>query len=239
MAMKLYTELAEFWPQMSSTEEFKQEAALFKRVLAKSTKPVPQTLLELGSGGGLVATHLKSRFKMTLVDLSPPMLAVSRALNPELEHLEGDIRTLRLGRTFDAVFVHDSIAHMLTEKDLKAAMKTAFEHCRPGGVALFVPDETRESFVPAADYGGQGNVRYVQWTTDPDPRDTTILVDFGILIRDGNSDVRVVHERQTHGLFARSVWLRLLRSVGFKPSVVRDKVVRDMFLARRPPARAS
>jgi SAM-dependent methyltransferase len=171
---------------------------------------------------------------MTLVDLSPRMLAISRNLNPELEHLEGDIRTLRLRRTFDAVFVHDSIAHMLTQKDLKAAIKTAFVHCRPGGTALLVPDETRESFVPATEHGGKGNVRYVQWTTDPNPRDTTILVDFGILIRDEHGEARVVHERQNHGLFARAVWLRLLRDVGFRPSIVRDKVVRDMFLARRP-----
>ena len=233
--MKLYTELAEFWPQMSSPEEFKQEAALFRRVLTKAMKPAPRTLLELGSGGGLVASHLKARFKMTLVDLSPQMLTVSRVLNPELEHLEGDIRTLRLDRTFDAVFVHDSICHMLTEKDLRAAMKTAFEHCRPGGVALFVPDDIRETFVPGVDHGGKGSVRYVQWISDPDPSDSTIQVDFGILIRDEHGALRVVHEHQTHGLFARSVWLKLLRSVGFKPNVVRDKVVRDAFLARRPP----
>lgn len=234
MSMKLYDELAEFWPDMSGPEEFEHEAALFKRVLTRAIKPAPRTLLELGGGSGFVASHLKSRFKTTLVDLSPRMLAISRRLNPELEHLEGDIRTLRLGRTFDAVFVHDSIAHMLTQKDLKAAMKTAFLHCRPGGAALFVPDETRESFVPAADHGGKGDVRYVQWTSDPNPRDSTILVDFGILIRDGRGEVRVVHERQKHGLFARAVWLRLLKAVGFRPSVVRDKVVRDMFLARRP-----
>jgi SAM-dependent methyltransferase len=233
--MKLYTELAEFWPQMSGPEEFKHEAALFKRVLTKSIKPAPRTLLELGGGSGFVASHLKSRFRMTLVDLSPRMLAISRNLNPELEHIEGDIRTLRLGRTFDAVFVHDSIAHMLTQKDLKAAIKTAFVHCRPGGTALFVPDETRESFVPATEHGGKGNVRYVQWTTDPNPRDTTILVDFGILIRDEHDgEARVVHERQNHGLFARAVWLQLLSDAGFRPSIVRDKVVRDMFLARRP-----
>jgi SAM-dependent methyltransferase len=232
--MKLYTELAEFWPQMTGPEDFKQEAALFRRVLTKAVKPAPRTVLELGGGSGFVASHLKSRFKMTLVDLSPRMLAISRALSPELELVEGDIRTVRLGRTFDAVFVHDSIAHMLTQRDLKAAMKTAFVHCRPGGAALFVPDETRESFVPTADHGGKSNVRYVQWTSDPNPKDTTILVDFGILVRDKKGDVRVVHERQTHGLFTRAVWLRLLREVGFKPRVVRDQVVRDMFLARRP-----
>jgi trans-aconitate methyltransferase len=238
MVMKLYSELAELWPIFSSPEEYREEAAHFDRVLTESCNPPPRTLLELGSGGGNNASHLKAHFEMTLVDLSPQMLAVSRALNPECEHLEGDIRTVRLGRTFDAVFVHDAVCHMITDEDLSAVITTAFEHCRPGGVALFVPDEMRETFVPSTDHGGndtaQGSVRYVQWTTDPDPSDTTILVDFGILLRDEQGDVRVVHERHTHGLFARSVWLRLLRKVGFKPTVVRDKHVRDLFLARRP-----
>ena len=237
--MKLYTELAEWWPIFSGPDEYREEAAFFARVLKESCNPAPRTLLELGSGGGNNASHLKSHFKMTLVDVSPQMLAVSRALNPDCEHLEGDIRTLRLGRTFDAVFIHDSVCHMTTEEDLRALMETSYEHCRPGGVALFVPDEVRESFVPSTDHGGndsaRGSVRYVQWTTDPDPSDTTIQVDFGILIRDDQGDMRVLHERHTHGLFARSLWLRLLRKVGFKPSVVRDEYVRDVFLARRQP----
>jgi hypothetical protein len=53
--------------------------------------------------------HLKARFAMTLVDLSGEMLAVSRRFNPECEHLQGDMRTVRLGRAFDAVFVHDAV----------------------------------------------------------------------------------------------------------------------------------
>ena len=69
----------------------------------------PGTLLELGSGGGNNASHLKARFNCTLTDISPDMLALSRTLNPECEHLEGDMRTLRLGRTFDVVFIHDAI----------------------------------------------------------------------------------------------------------------------------------
>ncbi|MEO8745851.1 MAG: class I SAM-dependent methyltransferase [Candidatus Dormiibacterota bacterium] len=236
--MKLYTELAEWWPVFCDPKEFKREAALFDRVLRKSSRPPPRTLLELGSGGGNNASHLKAHFDMTLVDLSPQMLAVSRALNPECRHLEGDIRTVRLGRTFDAVFIHDAVCHMTTEADLGAVMNTAFEHCRPGGVALFVPDDVRESFVPSTDHGGndtaRGSVRYVQWTTDPDPSDTTVQVDFGILIRDEQGAMRAVHERHTLGLFPRSVWLRLLRKTGFKPTVVRDDHVRDMFMAQRP-----
>jgi SAM-dependent methyltransferase len=239
MAMKLYGELAEWWPTFCRPEEYREEAAFFEGVLTEACNPPPRTLLELGSGGGNSASHLKAHFEMTLVDLSPQMLAVSRTLNPECEHLEGDIRTLRLGRTFDAVFVHDAVCHMTTEEDLSAVMETAYEHCRPGGVALFVPDDVRETFVPSTDHGGndtaQGGVRYVQWITDPDSSDTTILVDFGILIRDEHGSIRVLHERHTYGLFARSVWLRLLRKAEFKPTVVRDDRVRDMFLGRRQP----
>src|SRR5260370_768990 len=93
---------------------------------APPTRPTaPLTVLELGSGGGNSAFHLKAHFAMTLVDLSPRMLLVSRKLNPECEHIRGDIRTLRLGRTFDAVFVHDAICHMTTEPDLRAVLQTA------------------------------------------------------------------------------------------------------------------
>lgn len=235
--MKLYDELAEWWPIMAVPDEFRDEAALFDRLLRESSKPPPRTVLDLGAGGGNIAFHLKSHYAMTLVDMSPQMLAINREANPECEHIEGDMRTLRLGRTFDAVFVHDSICHMTNELDLRAAMETAFVHCRRGGVALFVPDELRETFVPSTDHGGNDRknrgVRYVQWTTDPDPTDSTILVDFGILLRDDRGEVRVVHERQTHGLFARATWLRLLRGVGFTASVVDDEVVRDLFLCRR------
>lgn len=235
--MKLYGELAEWWPSMAGPDEFREEATFFGRLITKSASPRPRTLLDLGSGSGINAFHFKSRFELTLVDMSPQMLSVSRTRNPECEHLEGDIRTLRLGRTFDAVFVHDSVCHMLTESDLRAVMETAFAHCRPGGVALFVPDEMRETFVPSTEHGGSDlenqSLRYVQWTTDPDPTDTTILVDFGILLRDQQGNVRVVHERQTHGLFARAEWLRLLRKVGFTATVVSHRRIRDLFLCRR------
>lgn len=235
--MKLYNELAEWWPIMAHPSEFEEEAALFDRLIRKSSDPPPRTLLDLGSGSGIVASHLKAHFALTLVDVSAEMLAVSRKANPECEHIEGDIRTLRLDRVFDAVFVHDSVCHMTTESDLRAVMETAFVHSRRGGIALFVPDEMRETFVPGTDHGGSDrdgrSLRYVQWTSDPDPSDTTILVDFGILLRDGKGDVRVVHEQQVHGLFSRAAWLRMLRQVGFTASVVRDERIRDLFRCRR------
>jgi len=238
--MKLYGELSEWWPIFSTPEEYREEADFFVRALIESGEPAPKRVLELGSGGGNSAFHLKKRFAMTLVDLSPQMLAVSRALNPECEHVEGDIRTVRLGRTFDAVYVYDAICHMTTEADLRAVMQTAYEHLRPGGVALFVPDFVRETFVENTDHGGndteRGSVRFLQWTTDPDPHDTNYLVDFAILIRDLQGQTRLVHDRHVYGLFHRATWRRLLRGVGFDLKSVEGAIAgfgRDLFAGRR------
>ena len=109
-----------------------------------------QELLELGSGGGNNASHLKARFTCTLTDISPDMLALSQTLNPECEHLEGDMRTLRLGREFDVVFIHDAISYLTTEDDLGAAIETAAAHTRPGGLVILTPDATTEN-LPAKD----------------------------------------------------------------------------------------
>jgi SAM-dependent methyltransferase len=236
--MKLYDELADWWPVFSDPADYRRDVAHFERVLRASTRPAPRTVLELGSGGGNSALHLKERFAMTLVDISPRMLRVSRRLNPECAHVRGDIRSIRLRRTFDAVYVHDAICHMTTEKDLQAVMRTAYEHCRPGGVALFVPDFVRETFEEGTDLGGsdsdRGRLRFLQWIVDPNPTDSTYVVDFVILLRDRKGDVRVAHDRHLQGLFARARWMRLLREVGFRPGVVSHSRVRDAFLARRP-----
>ena len=237
--MKLYGDLAEWWPIFSTPEEYEEEADFFARALAESGDRKPHNVLELGSGGGNSAFHLKKRFAMTLVDLSPQMLAVSRALNPECEHVEGDIRTLQLGRTFDAVFVHDAICHMTTEADLRAVMQTAYEHLRPGSIAVFVPDFVRETFVEYTDHGGndtdRGSVRFLQWTTDPDQRDTNYLVDFAILLRDTQGQTRLVHDRHVYGLFPRAAWRRLMREVGFDLRSVKlpEGFGRDLFAGRR------
>jgi SAM-dependent methyltransferase len=131
----------------------------------------------LGSGGGNNASHLKKHFQLTLVDVSPGMLEVSRRLNPECEHIQGDMRTIRLGRAFDAVFIHDAIEHMTPEANLRRAIQTAYEHCRPGGAAFFAPDHSRETFRPSTDHGGYNRgrraLRYLEWSWDPDPEDTT------------------------------------------------------------------
>ena len=67
----LYHELAAWWPLMSAPADYEEEAAFYQRALLDASEHSPQTLLELGSGGGNNASHLKARFDMVLVDRSP------------------------------------------------------------------------------------------------------------------------------------------------------------------------
>lgn len=241
--MKLYHELAAWWPVFCDPEEYRRDAMHITQVLRKAVNPTPRTVLELGSGGGNSAFHLKKHFDMTLVDQSAGMLEVSRKLNPECAHIKGDMRRVRLGRTFDAVFIHDAICHMTTERDLRAALQTAHDHCRPGGVALFAPDFVLETFAAGTDQGGADSggrgIRFLQWIFDPDPTDTTYVVDFAILMRNRQGRARVAHDRHTLGLFPRATWLRIMRDAGLIPVVIHDDKVRDIFLGRRRPSSRS
>src|SRR5436190_3075338 len=108
-APKLYGELADWFRLLTAPEDYAEEAELYRALVVEGCAFPPRTVLELGSGGGNNASHLKRHFEMTLVDRSREMLAISRSLNPECEHLVGDMRSVRLGRTFDAVFVHDAV----------------------------------------------------------------------------------------------------------------------------------
>jgi SAM-dependent methyltransferase len=221
---RLYSELAAWFHLLTAPADYAVEAAFYRRVLESACAQPPRTLLELGSGGGNNASHLKAHFQLTLVDRSPPMLELSQTINPECEHIAGDMRSVRLGRQFDAVFIHDAVAYMATEADLRAAIRTAFVHCRPGGAALFAPDYLRETFRPSTDHGGADaggrGLRYLEWTWDPDPGDSSYLVDMAYLLREESGAVRVEYDRHQLGLFSREEWLRFIEEAGFEASTM-------------------
>jgi SAM-dependent methyltransferase len=225
---RLYHELAPWFHLLTAPANYVEEAELYRRLLVERADGPVVTVLELGSGGGNNASHMKRHFALTLVDGSPEMLEVSRGLNPELEHVEGDMRSVRLDRTFDAVFAHDALAYILTKPDLQAVFETAAVHCRPGGSAVFVPDYVQESFAPRTDHGGHDSedgargLRYVEWIRAALADPSRHLVDFAYLIREGEQ-VRVEQDRHVCGLFPSETWLRGLDAAGFDVDVVEPK----------------
>lgn len=220
----LYGELADWWPLLSAPEDYAEEAALFRDVLLEAGDGLIRSVLELGCGGGNNASHLSRHFKMTLADVSPQMVEVSRRLNSGCEHYVGDMRSITLDGRFDAVFVHDAVMYMTRRDDLAAVFTNSRRHLRPGGVALFVPDFVKETFVEYTSEGGHDgkvrSLRYLQWVWDPDPSDTTCCSEFAYLLHD-DSGSRCVYDRHTFGLFSKTAWLDLMKEAGFEPGVMR------------------
>lgn len=220
----LYSELADWWQLLSDPEEYAEEAQIYTQAILENCKSKPVTLLELGSGGGNNASHMKKRFRMTLVDLSEGMLKVSRGLNPECPHYLGDMRTFRIEQLFDAVFIHDAITYMTSLEDLSAAIRTAYRHCQPGGVALFAPDWTAEVFKPETSHGGhdrgERGLRYLEWSLDPDPGDHVYTTYMVYLLREGDkARVSRVDEHRC-GLFTTEEWTKTITQAGFEARVL-------------------
>jgi SAM-dependent methyltransferase len=217
---RLYSDLAPWWPRISAPEDYAEEAALYRRLMEAAAGVPLRSMLELGCGGGNNASHLKAHYTLTLVDRSPEMLAVSRALNPDCRHLVGDMRNLRLGREFDAVFIHDAVTYLTTLSDVHAALATAAVHCRRGGVVLVAPDHLRETFRPDTSHGGNDGpdgraARYLEWVHEPSPGASEAAVDYVFVLRD-DEQVEVVHDRHRVGIFSRDEWLGAFSAAGLR-----------------------
>lgn len=239
---RLYRGLAEWYPLLTPVEDYPEEAAFYRRLFeAHAERPV-RTLLDLGCGAGHVAFHLKASLEATLVDLCPAMLALSRRLNPECEHVVGDMRSVKLGRLFDAVLLHDAVSHMKTRAALAAAVATAFAHTAPGGIALFQPDCVAETIAEGTDTGGSDRdgrgLRYLEWRFRPEPEAERFVVEMACLLREASGEVRVAHDRLEMGLFPRAFWLETLAAAGFEALVVplehSTATGYEVFVGRRP-----
>jgi len=218
---RLYTDLAWLWPMWGdATQQYAHFCEHVAAQIRRYAKRPVRTLLDIGCGGGKNVLNLKRAFDVTGIDLSPTMLEQAKTLNPECTFVQGDMRSCRLGRTFDAVLMDDAITHMNSLADFTAALRTARAHLEPGGVLVVTPDVTTETFVqnrttvtPSARAGLE--VVFVENVHDADPTDdryeTTILY----LIRD-HGQLRIETDRWTMGIFSLETWRGVLRETGFE-----------------------
>jgi SAM-dependent methyltransferase len=236
MNHRLYSDLAAWWPLFAPAGYYEEQAGYIVARLEEVCPAKPWRVLELGSGGGSMAFHLRQHADLTLVEPQDAMLEVCRRLNPGADHVKGDMRSVRLDRLFDAVIIHDAINYMTQVNDVIAALTTARTHLRPGGLAMIFPDDTEETFAPSIHTGGQDDpaagrgLRYLSWSHPV--IGSSYTVDFALVLRSADGSVEVVHDRHTFGVFSRATWRDAFRQAGFPaPDIRPDKWRADVFLA--------
>ena len=227
-APRLYTELAHLWPYLSPPEHYVEETESLRELIDDALGQPAQSqrwsLLELGAGGGHSTIHLKAHYDCLASDLSLDMLAHCNTLNPDVPTVEGDMRSMRLDKQFDIVLICDAIDYMTTRADAIASLATIAAHLRPGGVALFAPTYTRETFTngDVADDGttipgiaGDDDLTYFSFVHDPDPTDTSFEMILLYLVRDAQSrQVKTIEDRHTCGLFSIQDWQDMATEAG-------------------------
>jgi SAM-dependent methyltransferase len=219
--MLLYTTLASWYPLLTPLENYEEEATTFRKILLDALGERPPghrwSLLELGAGAGHNAHFFQGDFDLVLTDLSPDMLRLAARSCPGARLVPGDMRSLRLETTFDAVFVHDAVSYLRRPEELDAMLTTAAAHLRPGGVLVVAPDYVAETFAPEYEEDsvdeGERSFRYHAWVNPAD--DEGYSVDYVYITRVGNQPPQVHQERHLEGLFSRSSWEQALRRAGF------------------------
>lgn len=99
-----------------------------------------RSVLDLGCGTGQLAAALSQGRSVTGVDPASPMLDVGRGRpnGDKVDWVEGDARTVRLGRRFDLVLLTGHAFQVfLTAEDQSAVLRTIAEHLAADGRFIF------------------------------------------------------------------------------------------------------
>ena len=139
--MSVFNEYARYYDLLYRDKDYVGEAE-YVHGLIQSHLPCAQSILNLGCGSGRHDRELvQNGYEITGVDLSEEMLVPARNAAQHisaLDYVQGDIRTIRLERSFDVVIsLFHVMSYQTTNDDLLAAFETARCHLKPGGIFLF------------------------------------------------------------------------------------------------------
>ena len=160
------------------------------------------------------------------------MLNKARIAHPDIEYLEGDMRTLRLNRQFDAVVIPDSIDYMASLDDLRQAIQTAVAHLKTGGVLLVVAktEETfqNNNFAYTGDKDGVHVTLFENNYINP-LLSNTYEATFVYLIRQ-QGELTIHTDRQVLGLFSQATWEKLFNDAELTMQKTRLNGIYDQYL---------
>jgi SAM-dependent methyltransferase len=136
---------ADSYDALYQDKDYRAECDLITQLFQKyGQRPVRQ-ILDLGCGTGNHAFPLAQQgYEVVGVERSESMLARARAkaaksaAENRVLFQQGDIRSVELGRLFDAALIMFAVLGYQHENaDVRATLRTARRHLRPGGLLVF------------------------------------------------------------------------------------------------------
>ena len=227
-----YNDLAWTEDWLTKPADYEDEVTIYVELIKQYSAEPPDTLLHMGSGAGGHDWVFKRSFNVTGVDISLGMLEKAQATHPDIEYLEGDMRTLRLNRLFDTVVIPDSIDYMVSLADLQQAIQTAVEHLKTGGILLVVgkTEETfqNNNFAYVGDKNGV-HVTLLENNYINTFRPNTYEATFVYLIRH-QGELNVYTDHHVLGLFPLATWYKVFKDAGLATQRMNLNHIYDKYL---------
>jgi SAM-dependent methyltransferase len=160
-------------------KDYHAETAELRRIIDQSC-PGAKSLLDVACGTGAHLAELRQWYEVEGADLSPAMLSVAGERLPGVPLHEADMRTLDLGRFFDAVIcLFSSIGYVTEPAEMGSAVARLAAHVAPGGVLILDgwvrPDEWHDRFRPEPDIAQDDETLVVRLAFTRRERDITNL----------------------------------------------------------------
>ena len=221
--MKLYTDLAWVWSEVTPVGTYRDEAQDLMDIIIGALGYQPKNILELGAGGGYLLHDLQelhTEVSVTLVDINAEMLKEARQRNPNAKLVQGDMTTLDLSERYDVVLLHDAVMYLPDIVAVSSVLKVMHRHVAEKGVGIVIPDVCKETFeerILTADSGTDGvRIHITEWHWDPIDTDDLISVAFSVLCK-SRLDSNITSHCEVHQMLVLSLsdWMTLFTSNGW------------------------
>lgn len=237
----IYDELAEYYDRIYAGKNYADETRRLVHIARKFMGRRGRTLLDVGCGTGRHLELFRREFTVAGVDVSPAMLSIARRrLGRGVPLTRGDMRTFRLGHTFDVVVcLFSAIGYLNRKADRDRAIANLIRHVAPGGVALVEgwvrPSRWRGDSISLDSYDGPDCK--VARVTHAFRRAGFSVLDMRYLIAEPRRPVRYYAEEHHQALVDSKDMLDSFRRAGFRSRVILSGPYRDrgLYVGVRPP----
>lgn len=166
--MTPYTSFSQFYDQVMGDGDKSAQDVLR---LIERYNPACRAVLELGCGTGAVLRHLRRRYRVAGLDLSPSMLRIAKSKLKGIPLYHKNMTSFRLRERFDAIVcIFDSINHLTKWSDWLRVFRKAHDHLNPGGIFIFdvnTPAKLKElGAAPVWVHAFDGNLLLLDVTCD-------------------------------------------------------------------------
>ena len=217
-------------------KDYVAEAAQLHQIITEACPPA-RTLLDVACGTGAHLTELRQWYTVEGVDISPAMLEVASTRLPGVALHLADMRTLDLGRQFDAVIcLFSSIGYITDPSELQSTVGRLADHVGPGGVLILDgwirPDEWSHEYLGDPDIASDDEMTVVRLTLSRRVGKITEL-DMHHLVR---TESGIEHFIETHrlALTPTKEYVSSVKHAGLKARIVPDFMpARDRIIGTR------